>query len=158
MIFIPKVNLYHFAETELKPFGIILSHEKARDSGLSLKIEDSSLSVKKIPSANIANIEIKLWGLYNDVSVEGVVLSNAVKSFAPTKIKTINLNYNIFNPLEITAYADGAFGIARGTLSVLERKIHIDLEPSKIMKKNYKSTLRNLKRVKGGGYVYDKNI
>ena len=158
MFFMPKVSLYHFAETQIKPFGVIFSNERVEDSGFTLKIEDTSVSMKKIPSAEIEMIEMKIWGVYNTIDIKNIVLSKAVKSFAPINIDKINVSYTILNPLNITAYAEGGFGVAKATVDIVERKLHVDMEPSKIMKKKYRQTLRNLKKTKGGGYTYDENF
>jgi hypothetical protein len=154
----PKVSLYGFAQTQLKKFGIIISNEKLKDNGFSFEIKDGMLSVEKIPSANISKVEIKTFIFYNSVNIKGIILAQAVKSFAPVYIENINIHYSFINPLNIIAKAKGDFGEAQATFNLIERKLHIDLVPSKMMQKSYRSTLRNLQKTKDGGYIYEQTI
>ena len=156
--FSPKEALYHFAEQQLKPFQVILSNETLKDNGFSLVIQNASLSVEKIPSATIHKTTITPLGFYNDISMKNIILSNAIKSFAPTKITDIKIQYTLFQPLFIKLNGEGAFGTFYGTLNLQTRKLHIVMQPSKIMKTKYKTTLRNLKKTKNGVYIYEQNL
>ncbi len=161
--FTPKIGLYYFAEQKLKPLsGVIISKEELRDNGFSLEIENANISAKGIDSAVIKSINIKLFGIYNSVSVQEIKLTSVADAFVPLNIDTLHIKYTVLNPLVITGDAKGGFGEASLELSLdpdtLKRHLKIILSPSKNMKQNYKRTLRNLKKNKEGVYIYEKNI
>lgn len=156
--FLPKISLYYFLEKELKPYAIIISSEDTKDRGFSLKIEHANLSLKGIESANINEIDLKLFLLYNSILLNEVALSNTLESFIPLQIHHVDIMHHIFNPLFITAQVSGEFGEADISFDIIKRSLHLELKASKIMKRDYKNTLRTLKKTKQGEYIYDKNI
>ncbi len=155
MLFTPKVNLYYQAEQLLKPYEVVISGEEVRDSGFWLDISDATLYVKQIESAEAKHVKIKLFGLYNALSVDGVMLSSAVAQFLPQEIEQINVRYSIIDPLHVHLDAVGDFGTATATVSIMERKMRALIEPSKIMTSRFAHTLRTLKKDEAGGYVYE---
>ena len=156
--FTPKVSIYYFLEKELQKQGVVISAEEVVDSGFSLQLSHANISYKGIDSARVERIEVNIFELYNSVNVEGVVLSSAAESFVPLNINTVNLNYSILNPLHITGDAEGSFGSLEVEYTILENSIQLELEASKLMLKNYKSTLDNLVKSEDGGYSYVKTF
>jgi len=158
MYFFPKVSVYYFLEQQLKPYGIIISSEEIEDSGFGLSVTHATISAKSIESANIANIDTKVFGFYNSLNMSDISLSTAAASFVPLHVESASLKYTIFNPLNVVAHAYGEFGEADVSINILERSLHVDLIPSKMMLKDYRNTLRNLKKSDNGEFVYDKNF
>ena len=158
MYFTPKVALYYFAESHLKPHGIIITDEDVIDNGFTLSIKDAVVTFKAIESAKVSDINIAVFGLFNKVQIENIKLASTAASFVPTDVNSVDISYSIFNPLNIVATANGGFGEAEAQINLMDRNISIKLEPSKIMSQKYKSTLRNLKKSKDGGYEYAKTF
>lgn len=158
MYFTPKVSVYYFAEEMLKEYGIIISKEEAVDNGLTLTLSHGIVSFKGIDSATLDELNIKLFGVYNSLDVNGVLLSSTAAAFVPLKIEHIEASYSVINPLYAIASAEGEFGSAELEFSILDNSIHLLLKPSKLMLQKYKSTLRNLKKNEEGEYVYDKTF
>ena len=158
IFFTPKISFYYFLEEQIKPMGVIVSSEELTDSGFSLNIQNADVSFKAIESANIQNTNIKIFGLYNSVSINDISLSSTASSFVPLKIQSADIRHSIFNPLNVSADIVGEFGEAELTFNILQRRVFMKLLPSKVMLKSYKSTLRNLKKDKNGEYVYDKTF
>lgn len=156
--FTPKVNFYYFLEKELKPFDVVISNETLVDNRFSLNIDNAVVNLKSIQSAKIESTNIKILGLFNSINVKNIELSSAVKSFVPQKIDSLSIDFNILNPLHITGLAVGGFGNATLDVNLIDRKVDINLVASDLMKKNYKSTLRNLKKSENGEYVYVKTF
>jgi len=156
MYFTPKTSLYYMLEKELKQYDVIISDEKVTDNGFSLSIDDATVYVKNIDTAILKELDIKLFAFYNAISLKDITLSDVTASFIPVKIKSVDLMYSIIDPLNLKIDAEGAFGTASGSLSISERKLHLDVVPSKIMHSKYKNTMRQLKKQKDGGYSYDK--
>jgi hypothetical protein len=54
--------------------------------------------------------------------------------------------------------AVGAFGEVDAVYSIVDNALHVDLEPSEIMLKDYKSSLNHLKKAENGEFTYDKTF
>jgi hypothetical protein len=156
--FAPKVELYYMAEKELSKYDVIISNERVTDSGFSLNLSDASLYVKSVNSALAKSVDITLLGVYNSASLEDITLSSTASAFLPLHIKSIDVKYTLFNPLNATLYSKGEFGELDGYVNLQKRALHIDLKPSKVMLKKYRSSLSQLKKNKDGSYSYDKNL
>ncbi len=158
MYFTPKASLYYFAETQIEPYGVIVTDELVKDNGMTLSLKDATVTVKSIESAVVQSVDVAIFGLYNSIDVKNITLASTASSFVPTDIKLLNISYSILNPLNIKAYASGGFGEAEAKVSLLDRKLILKLEPSKLMNSKYRSTMRNFKKLKDGGYEYAKDL
>ena len=156
--FMPKESIYYYLEKELAQEKVILSGEEIVDSGFSLQLNSVKVSYDSIESANVENINLKMFLLYNSLSVSNVKLLDVASSFVPLKIDTINIKYTVFNPLKIVGESDGEFGQANAEVNILDRNISIVLKPSELMLKKYRATLRNLKKNEAGEYKYEKTF
>lgn len=158
MYFTPKVNLYYLLEHVLSEKSVIINNEEVSDNGFSLSITHASINVKSIESAKIEEIRVKVFGLYNSVSLQNIDLASVAASMVPTKVHSVHASYSIFDPVHLNANALGDFGEAQLSLGLLDGLLHIELKPSKKMLSSYKQTLRNLKKSKEGVYTYDKTF
>jgi hypothetical protein len=61
----------------------------------------------------------------------------------------------VLNPLNITIKAKGDFGILSGKISILDSKLLLAIRPSSLMRNQYKSYLRQLKKINKGEYRYE---
>jgi hypothetical protein len=158
MYFTPKVALYYLAENELKPHGVVITDEDAQDNGFTLSIKDAVVTFKSIESAQVKNIDLAIFGLYNKVTAEGISLASTAESFLPRDIEFVDIQHSILNPLIISASSKGGFGEAELSVDILERKVLLKVQPSKLMQTKYRTTLRELKKSKDGGYEYAKTF
>ena len=151
----PKENLYYFAEQELEKLSVVVDNEKVDDKGFTLAIEKASLYVKGIPSAKIALFELNTYLFYNSVEIKDIELADTLKSFVPLKINYVSATQAIYNPLVIQLKASGGFGEAWGSVNLQERKLKVNVTPSKLLSSKFRSTMRMMKKDKTGGYVYE---
>jgi len=158
MYLTPKVNLYYLLETKLKEKSVIVDNEGLSDNGFTLSINHASINVKSIESAKVQKIDVKVFGIYNSVSLSNITLASVAASMLPTNIQTLHISYSIFDPLHINASAVGDFGDATLNFNPLDGALYIELNPSKKMNSSYRQTLRNLKKSKEGVYTYDKTF
>ena len=158
MYFTPKQSVYYLLEKELKTYDVIISNEEVKDSGFTLKLENADLFVKSIKSANAKEVNVKIFALYNSVTLSDITLSSVAASFVPLYIDELSVYYSILNPLNIRANGAGEFGEADATFNLLDRTLHIDVQPSDKMKKEYRNSMRQLKKSEDGGYSYDKTF
>lgn len=156
--FSPKSSTYYLLESKLEPLGVVISSEVLKDSGFSLNIEDAKISFKSIDSATVGFSEVKIFGIYNSLSLFDIRLSTTAKTFLPLKIKSAKVTYSILHPLSIRANARGVFGSLEANFNIIDTTLRIVVVPSQKMLKNYKSSLKNLKKDDNGGYVYDKSF
>jgi len=154
MYFIPKESIYYFAEKELKNYNVIIAHEAVKDSGFSLKLQHLDIYVESIESAKVDSVSISLFGVYNAVDAKNIILTDALASMLPVKIDTVSIRYSIFHPTDIILNAAGAFGTIEAKANLIERKVDARLKPSTVMKRKYRSTLRNFKKQSNGEYEY----
>lgn len=158
MYFIPKVSLYYFLETKLNQFNIVISSEETIDKGFTLQINNPNIYYTSIQSANIKEINIQLFMLYNVVNLQDMTLSSTAKSFIPLHIENVTIKYTIFDPLYIKANIDGEFGKANVSFGILKKILHLELFPSELMSKSYMNTLKDMNKNKEGEFAYDKTI
>ena len=156
--FSPKIALYYMAEKELSKFDVVISNEIVKDSGFSLELEDASLYVKSIESAQAKETSLTLLGVYNTLNVKDIKLSSAVGAFLPLNIYVIDASYMLFNPLNVTVSAEGEFGEMKASFNILEKLLHVEIYPSSLMLQKYKSSLREFNKNEDGSYSYDKNF
>ena len=158
LFFAPKISLYYLGEAELKKSDLIISGESVYDRGFTLEVEDATIYMKSIESAKLSLVSVDIFLLYNKVAVEGVTLSKTLKSFLPLHIESIEVQHSIFNPTNIVAEAHGEFGDAEVVFDLVERALHVKMQPSSLMLKEYKTTLREFSKDEDGGYSYDANL
>ena len=158
MYFTPKQSVYYFIEKELKTYDVIISNEEVKDNGFTLNLENADLFVKSIKSASAKAVNVKVFVLYNSITLNDITLSNFAASFVPLKIDELSVAYSLLNPLKIKAYGIGEFGEAGAAFNLLDRTLHIEIEPSDKMKKEYKNSMRQLKKSEDGGYSYDQTF
>ena len=155
ILFVPKSNLYFFMEKSIKPYGVILSNETLHPELFSLNISHIDVSVQGIDSAVIHEAKITLLGVYNAVELKGIRLADVAKSWIPLYVAEATLHYSVVNPLVIEGFTKGDFGEAKAVFSLKEQHLHVVLKPSKLMIQKYKNSLRKLKKLKSGEYIYD---
>ncbi len=154
LFFTPKENLYYYAEEQLKPLHVVIGYEDVVDEGFTLSVHHASLYVQKIKSADIGKINLAVFGFYNRLDVENVVLDTTFEQFFPPIIEHLEVKQTIFDPLNVYAVAHGDFGEAEASVNLVDRNGTVYVTPSKMMTKRYRNTLRQLRRSKEGVYSY----
>lgn len=155
LFFTPKENIYYFAEEQLKPLGVVIGYEEAVDHGFTLELLHAKLYVQKIKSADIDSASVGLYGLYNTVSLNKIVLDKTFEQFFPLTIEHLDLHHSLFSPFTLSGEAVGDFGEAAATVDLLEHNATVVLRPSKLMLSRYRSTLKQLRKSKEGDYRYE---
>jgi len=156
--FLPKLNLYYFAEQELQKQKIIISNETIIEQMFSLELQKAILSYESVDVATISKADVQLFVLYNTLTLQDVNLSSMASTFVPLQVDTLEVKYTILNPLTIYMHSKGAFGEADAMLQIKDRNITILLKPSSLMQKQYANSMRKLKKNNNGEYEYAKNF
>ena len=156
IFFAPKENLYYQAEALLKRENIIISDEKVKDRGFSLELSDAKIyAMDGIQVARFEELTLRLLLAYNTLQVTNIELSSVAAKFIPTHVDHLNVKYTLLDPLHIKAEALGDFGKVSAVINLKTRLIHLKLEPSRLMKSRYSSSMRMLKKSKQGAYTYE---
>jgi len=125
IVFAPKRELYYLLERELLKQDIIINNAQI-DSGLfTLTLTGLQIYVKGIEVARVDEVEIFSLLAYNRVSATGIETESSLYRVLPTKVKSVELEYQIFNPTAIQIDTNGTFGRASG--SVDTNKMHLKL-------------------------------
>ncbi len=156
--FFPKANLYYQAQTYLANYKIKITNATLHENIFSLNLQHVTVAYEGIKTAKIAKMHIVLLGISNSIDVNGIILSGIVKNFLPQRIDKASLHYSILHPLEIKAELKGDFGNAKCFYEIGKDKLIMQLYPSAIMKTHYKSSLRELKKLKNGVYRYETTL
>ena len=115
MYFSPKANIYFALEHELKKRDVIISNESVIDNGFSLELQNAELFFKSVKSADVETLNVKIFGIYNSLSMSGIKLSPTASSFVPLNVESVVISYTIFNPLNVSIYQVGEAGEAEGS-------------------------------------------
>ena len=149
----PKQELYYFLEKELKKNDIVISNEAIRDRWFGFVIEDAEIYVKGAKMAQVSELELNIFFLYNTLKIKGITTNEAIHNIAPKKVEETLIKYSILNPLKITIDSNGSFGVANGAVTPIDKKIKI-LFPTV---KDIKAFRKFLKKDKTEGWKYETN-
>ncbi|NPA73472.1 MAG: hypothetical protein GXO12_02055 [Epsilonproteobacteria bacterium] len=155
--FLPKEELFYFAQRKLNGYYIGFYSQKIEDKGFKLKTVNDSIKYDKLDIANIKEADLTTFVLWNDFIAKDIRLSDVSSSIVPRNIEYVKLIWSPFSGYKIKVDIKGDLGVAVGYIDILHKKIVITLKPSNLMKKRYYSTLRGLKKIKAG-YKYVKSF
>lgn len=158
MFFTPKVQLYFTLEKVLKKYDVIIANETLKDNGFYLDVFKSDIYVQGIKSAHIQDLEVGLFGVYNTLSIHNVKLSETFIKMVPIEIESAKVYYSVLNPLKVYMNASGEFGTLEGAVDLVDRVVHVDLNASKLMKRNYARSLKQFKPSETGGLIYESHF
>lgn len=154
IIFLPKINLYYAAEKMMAKQSVYISDENLKDKGISFHIENASLLFEKLPLAQVEEISLRPWILYNNVTVDTIRLNEGFADFLPSEIDKIQLSYWVFNPLHLKINGQSKESLFYGDIDLLKRTLRVHLRPDTASEKQYKSMLSKL-TPEEGGYLYE---
>ena len=149
----PKQELYYLLEKELKKNDIIISNETIKDTWFGLKLLDADIYVKGAKMAEVSELELNIFFLYNTLTVKNIHVNKAMQNIAPKNIEEINIQYSIANPLNIQLNGQGSFGVLEGNIAFLNRHLLIGFPVAK----EIKSFKKFLKKDQKGEWKYETN-
>jgi hypothetical protein len=158
ILFVPKSNVYYFAEKNLKKVDVIISQETIQENFLSLSLKNLKVNVKAIDAGLIKGLDITLLGVYNKILISDIELSSVVEAYLPSKIEKIETTYTLLDPLVVHVLGNGLFGESSITFNLKTRELLVSLKPSKLMFSKYRKSLNKFKKSKNGEYIYAKSF
>ncbi len=149
----PKQELYYLLEKELKKSDIIISNETIKDTWYGVKISDADIYIKGAKMAQLSQLELNIFFLYNRLTIKNIITNKAFHNDAPKSIEEINVIYSILDPLHIKLDSIGSFGEANGEVNIKDRTITIGFP----IAKEIKPFRKFLKKDSTGEWKYETN-
>lgn len=154
--------IYFFPKNELISYvnSTVLSQYKTNakitfeNKVLNYVSSDSSVTYQKNLVADISSIKVSPYILFNEITLKNIKLKGIAGSVFPSKMDNVKLLYTITDPTRINMKAEGSFGKAIGYFDLLNSLIHIEVSPSRTLKKNFSFILKYMKRSKNV-YTYE---
>lgn len=131
VLFSPKEEIYYLLEKELEKEDIIISNEKFTDTLFGLTILDADIFVKGINMAKVKSLELNIFFLYNQLSIESIETNKGIHDFAPKSIDNLTASFSILKPYKIAVDAVGSFGSTSGGYYIGKNKIFFRLNEKK---------------------------
>jgi len=149
----PKQELYYLLEKELKKNDIVISNETIKDTWFGLKLLNAEVYVKGAKMAEVSELELNIFFLYNSLTVNNIHINKAMHNVAPKSIEEIDIEYSIANPLNIILNGRGSFGVVEGNIALAKRDILVRFPVAK----EIKAFKKFLKKDKKGEWEYETN-
>lgn len=160
--FIPMKNLYFLAEQKLQNKNLFINQKSISSFLVNTSINDGQLYFEDIKALIFKQLSIKIWFLYNSVSMTNIKIDKALKDFLPLNIEYVSMRHTIFYPLKVFLSAKGDFGQASGDIDFYKMLLRVELKPSDIMKKSFSKLLNMMKTIKSKGqktrYIYELHL
>jgi len=156
LVLFPKESAYNFLEQELAKNKVIISDEARVSKSFGLDILDSKLYFEGIEVANTSKATVTTFLFFTKVKVKDIKLLDSFARMLPSPIIDIEIKHSVVKYDKLDVNANGLFGKLEGEVDVLNRKVNLELFPSKVMKSTYRNVLRNFK-LKDGRYIYEYN-
>ena len=147
----PKQELYYLLEKELKKNDIIISNETIKDRWYGLQLLNADVYVKGAKMAEVSELELNIFFLYNTLTVKNIHVNRAMQNVAPKSIEEISVQYSIANPVNIELNGEGSFGVLEGNVALVERHLLIKFPVAKEIKPFKKF----LKKDEKGAWKYE---
>jgi len=140
-IFAPKRELYYMLEDRLAKEGIIIHDEEIEDGVISLTLNHPKIYYKGLLVADIAKIRIWTLLFYSRIAIGHIKTDSSMDRWIPSPILKVQLSYALNNPKNISILTTGDFEDTKGELSLIDRRVHIDITDKKLISK-FKSQLK----------------
>ncbi len=155
---LPKANLYYKLEEYLKAESLIIYDEEVSSSLFSINIDNGIINYKGIDGAYFKNLELTTGLVYNNLKLEKLKVNKNLQSLIPTNIDILNIKYSILNPIKVTITGKTQLGNLNGNINLIQRKINLQLNPTKVLNSTQKRLLSFMKYEKKsnkGVYTYE---
>jgi len=152
VIFMPKSQLYYYAEEQLNSKGIVIGNEELVDKIPSLDILHMVVYYQGIDVVRVSKLKITPLLLINKIEADDIELLNIAKKFLNVNITSLKANQSILKPFKVKIDAVGNFGVVSGYADLKNRIIHLDL----IKPKDINSIKRYLRKSSKGWYYESK--
>lgn len=156
--FLPKTNLFYFAETQLAKKEIYISNEKIVDKFYKLEVKDANVIYEDILIGNFKQLDVMAMLFYNKITVKKAQIFSSNFKFIPKELESLELVYSILSPKIIDIKSKSSIGDLKGNFDLVTQKLSLELHVNKKEKVRYKEILKYFKKQKGGKYIYEEKL
>ncbi len=154
LYFLPKENLYFFAEHQLKKEGVVIDDEVSVQRAFGLELEHPTFYFRDIPVAKALHVQSECYILYNRIVFEKVRPAEMLQKLFALRIEKAQAQWAVWDPAYIRLEATGAFGSLSAEMAVASKHVVVTIVPAKGAVKRYRELFAKMKKVKGG-YRYE---
>jgi len=151
VIFAPKQQIYYLLEKELAQNDIVISNEKFSDKLFGLTITDADIYVKGIKMAQIKSVDLNIFFLYNQLTINSVHTDKGIQNIVPKSIDNLTAIFSIIKPYKVAIDGVGSFGEVKGGVYLNMNKIFLRLPKTKDI-----SSFKNFLKKDKEGLYYEK--
>jgi hypothetical protein len=155
LVFLPKENLYYLALDMLKKEKVVVLNSNIEDKYYKFILSNTNIFYQKINIAKIKHLNIQTYLLSSKIEISNIVLDDIAKQFLPSKIKFVQISHSILKPLEIYIKANSIQAKAYGSINLQNRKVLLNIIPSKQFIRSYGKILKKMKKMKNGEYRFE---
>jgi len=127
----PKEELYYLLENELEKNDIVISNEKFSDTLFGLTISDADVYIKGINMIKIKSLNLNLFFLYNQLTIESIETDKGIHDIVPKSIESITATFSILKPYKVAVEATGSFGSTVGGYYIGKNKLFFRIKEQK---------------------------
>ncbi|RXJ68318.1 hypothetical protein CRV08_08690 [Halarcobacter ebronensis] len=145
----PKENLYYYLEEKIKNNNLVISQEIIHSNYFSFDVNKGNVTYKKelffyfdLMTFSLTGISIKNISLYDEKR----------KEYLPS-LQNFKITASIINPKQLSITGSGLIGEVEGYVDIINKKLILNLNATKYMKKNFRNYLINME-FKNGKYYY----
>ncbi len=150
----PKENGYFFLEKKMLLHQLVISNEKTKEHVFSFELRDGEVRYKKQPLFVFEQIKLMTFLFFTKLESNNIALYHKKKSVYVQLIDKVKIKHHVLNPLFIQGEANGDVGELKFNIKLKERLMKIDLKPSRLMKKEFRNYLNQMKQ-DAGVYYYE---
>jgi len=136
VLFMPKINLLYTLEGLLKKEHIEIREDTLKDRWIDLKLENALVLYDGVESLVAKELTISPWLFYNSIKAYEVEPSSTLKGMLNIKADSVSITHSLLSYKKASIEAIGDFGRIFGDVDLLDRKVHLVLEPSDSFKNN----------------------
>jgi hypothetical protein len=151
VIFAPKQQIYYLLEKELAQNDIVISNEKFSDKLFGLTITDADIYIKGIKMAQIKSVDLNIFFLYNQLTINSVHTDKGIQNIVPKSIDKLTAIFSIIKPYKVAIDGVGSFGEVKGGVYLNMNKIFLRLPKTKDI-----SSFKNFLKKDKEGLYYEK--
>jgi len=158
LFFMPKSELYYSVEKVLAKQDIKLNEKSIEEGLFSLTVKKVTVYVKGIPLINIEELNVFTLLFYTSLSIEDLIVDEALHTKIPAFTKEAHVKHQLFNPMTLTLDANGSFGEIVGNVDLMHRTVHMDFVDTKDISMIQPSLVKGIKTNGKKGWIYEKSF
>jgi len=125
----PKKELYYLLEKKLQAQNIVISGEELIEGPLSLTIEHPVFYING--ASFVIAKRIRIWSIlvYTKFDLDKLIVAEGLSN--EVKVEKLTAIHSLATPTKILVSGKSSIGMVTGSISLIQRKIYIDVTESK---------------------------